>query len=217
MQENALDRYNYHQIENENMKEKLSRSLNRGKETLLIHSIEDYREKNEEKILGSRIIRNKDYWYDSLRQPVEKEKLSKKTFFKNFGTYQNPKWKITSLNHLTEKIRSPAKRANPPSASICSELNKHSRYSSTLNYTIDDLIEEPEEVEQKERNVLGTKSLQFAGLSVVGKDLLEFEAEHFNDMKHRSKKFYYCQAPSYPGDKFEISSTNQKIQEQIKE
>ena len=217
MQENALDRYNHHQIENENMKEKLSQSLKRGKETLLIHSIEDYREKNEEKILGSRITRNKDYWYDSLRQPVEREKLSKNTFFKNFGTYQNPKWKITSMNHLTERIRSPTKRGIPPSASICSDLNKHSRYSSTLNYTIDDLSEELEEIEQKDKNVFETKSLQFAGLNIVGKDLLEFEAEHFNDMKNRCKKFYYCQAPSYPGDKFEILSTNQKIKEQLKE
>ena len=216
MQENALDRYNYHQIEHENMKEKLSQSLKRGKETLLIHSIEDYREKNEEKILGSRITRNKDYWYDSLRQPVEKEKLSKKTFFKNFGTYQNPKWKITSMNHLTERIRSPTKRGNPPSASVCSELNKNSRYSSTLN-TLDDLSEESEENEQKEKSVFENKSLQLAGLSVVGKDLLEFEAEHFNDMKNRCKKFYYCQAPSSPGDKFEILSSNQKIKEQVKE
>lgn len=211
MQENALSRYMYHQIKNENMKSKLSKSLKRGKDTLLMHSIDDYREKNEEKLLESRIIRNKNYWYDSLRQPVEKEKLSKKTFFKNFGTYQNPKWKITSMIRLTERIRSPI-RHQPISNSI-SEISKNNKYSFTVNNTFDVLNEESNEFEIKEENIPTKKSIQFAGLNIVGKDLLKFEEEQFNEMKNRSKKFYYCHVQNNSSEDFEILSSNQKVKD----
>ena len=211
MQENALSRYNYHQIENEHMKSKLSKSLKRGKDTLLMNSIDNYREKNEEKLLGSRIIRNKNYWYDSLRQPVEKEKLTKKTFFKNFGTYQNPKWKITSMIRLTERIRSPIH--HQPISNSISEISKNNKYSFTVNNTFDVLSEESHEFELKDESVPIKKSIQLAGLNIVGKDLLKFEEEQFNDMKNRSKKFYYCHIQNNSSDDFEILSSNPKVKD----
>ena len=202
MQENALCRYIHHKTESENMKNKLSHSLQRGKKKLLMNSIEDFRVKNENKMLFSRISRNKDYWYDSLRQPLEKEKLSTKTFFKNFGTYQNPKWKITSMKMLTERIRNPEHHWLGGNTVSTSNINlKKNNWMWSKN--LDDLSEEPEDTEGNNESE-DQRNTEFIGLNVVGKDLLEFEVGHFNDMKSRAKRFYYSQVQNSPSDGFEI-------------
>jgi hypothetical protein len=202
MQKNALYRYIHHKAESENMKNKLSYSLQRGKNKLLMNSIEDFRVKNENKMLFSRISRNKDYWYHSLRQPLEKEKLSKQTFFKNFGTYQNPKWKITSMKMLTERIRNPDNHWLSGNTVSTSNIN-YKRNHYIWNKNMDDLSEEPEDIERNNENK-DKINTQFSGLNIVGKDLLEFEVGHFNDMKSRAKRFYYSQVQNSPSDGFEI-------------
>ena len=204
MQKNALYRYIHHKAESENMKNKLSYSLQRGKNKLLMNSIEDFRVKNENKMLFSRISRNKDYWYHSLRQPLEKEKLSKQTFFKNFGTYQNPKWKITSMKMLTERIRNPDNHWLSGNTVSTSNIN-YKRNHYIWNKNMDDLSEEPEDIERNNENK-DKINTQFSGLNIVGKDLLEFEVGHFNDMKSRAKRFYYSQVQNSPSDGFEILS-----------
>lgn len=105
------------------------------------------------------------------------------------------------MKMLTERIRSPiSKMGNGYTVSMPNINGK--RRNVGVRSKVEELSEESEETEKEDMERKGC--LRFVGLNVVGKDLLEVEAEHFNDMKSRTKKFYYSQVQNSPSEEFEI-------------